>query len=58
MGFEDIWIDALCIVKDDEEDRQKEVDMMVTVYARSGLSFAATADSDGSLSESPTRYDV
>ena len=47
MGFEYIWIDALCIVQDDEEDWQREAATMATVYACSSLNFAATAASDG-----------
>ena len=47
IWFEYIWIDALCIVQDDEEDRQREAATLATVYARSNLYFAATAPSDG-----------
>lgn len=47
VGFEYIWIDALCIVQDDEEDWQREAATMATVYAHSSLNFAATAATDG-----------
>ena len=47
IGFEYIWVDALYIVQDEEEDCQNEAASMATVYARSGLIFAAAAASDG-----------
>ena len=47
IWFEYIWIDALCIVQDEEEDGQREAASMATVYARSGLIFVVAAASDG-----------
>jgi hypothetical protein len=49
LGYKYVWIDALCIIQDDEQDVQKEMAMMGDIYQNSTVTiFAAngnTADS-------------
>jgi Heterokaryon incompatibility protein (HET) len=41
-----IWVDALCIIQDDEDDWLREVGKMCDVYSSSYLTIAAAATSD------------
>ena len=41
-----LWIDALCIVQDSEDDWTRESQLMSSVYSRSWLNLAATSASD------------
>ena len=43
LGYIYIWIDALCIVQDDDQDWMKESSRMVEVYAHSQLNMIAGA---------------
>ena len=43
LGFEFLWIDALCIIQDSEEDWRKESLTMYNVYKNSTCNIAATA---------------
>lgn len=45
LGIYYLWIDALCIVQDDEEDRSREIDLMGYVYENSELTILATGAS-------------
>lgn len=46
LGFQWLWIDALCIVQDSEEDRAREVGAMDEIYRCSTLTlFAASGQS-------------
>ena len=47
LGFQYIWIDALCIIQDDSEDWEKEAAQMYTIYQTSVLTLAATSSPDG-----------
>ena len=47
LGFEFIWIDALCIVQDSEDDWLQESAKMGEIYAHGVLNIAATASVDG-----------
>ncbi|KXX75387.1 Heterokaryon incompatibility protein 6, OR allele [Madurella mycetomatis] len=52
LGFEYLWIDALCIIQDSLEDKAKELPLMADTYRESSLSIivaSATAASDGFL---------
>lgn len=51
LGFQYIWIDALCIVQDDEEDWEREAARMQEVYynARLVLCASDSDDYDGGL---------
>ncbi|KAI0600392.1 HET-domain-containing protein [Biscogniauxia sp. FL1348] len=46
LGFKFIWIDALCIVQDDENDWAEQSAQMVDIYRQSSLNLCA-ADSAG-----------
>jgi hypothetical protein len=48
LGIEYIWIDSLCIVKDDKNDWLQESERMGTVYANAYITLAATWAADGS----------
>jgi Heterokaryon incompatibility protein (HET) len=51
IGIRYLWIDALCIVQDSEEDWRIESSRMLDVYSRATLTVAATASrsSEGGL---------
>ena len=48
LGFRYLWIDALCINQEEEQDKQHEISLMGEIYAGSELNLAATAASSGS----------
>ncbi|KAK4499695.1 hypothetical protein PRZ48_010213 [Zasmidium cellare] len=41
LGFQYIWVDALCIVQDDERDIAEQIAQMHSIYASSTLAIAA-----------------
>ncbi|KAF4456498.1 HET-domain-containing protein [Fusarium austroafricanum] len=43
LGFRYIWIDSLCIVQDDQEDKMTEIGQMPQVYGNAVLTIAATS---------------
>lgn len=43
LGFEYLWIDALCIIHDSPEDLQKEISQMGSIYRASTLTLFAEA---------------
>ncbi|KAG9231165.1 heterokaryon incompatibility protein-domain-containing protein [Amylocarpus encephaloides] len=45
LGFRYIWIDALCIIQDSEEDKVKEIGGMCDIYHNSTLTIAAVSAS-------------
>ncbi|KAI7458589.1 hypothetical protein KC351_g18069 [Hortaea werneckii] len=51
LGISHLWIDALCIIQDDEEDWQRESSRMAEVYSGANIVFiaAAAADVEGGL---------
>ncbi|KAI7458550.1 hypothetical protein KC351_g18089 [Hortaea werneckii] len=54
LGIHHIWIDALCIVQDDNEDWQRESSRMAEIYSGAYIVFvaAAAADVEGGLDPS------
>lgn len=46
LGFQYLWIDALCIIQDDEADWSEESPRMTTVYGEATLVISATAAKD------------
>jgi Heterokaryon incompatibility protein (HET) len=48
LGLSYIWIDALCIIQDSEDDWAQEAARMRDIYSNSCLTIAATASTDGS----------
>ncbi|KAI9768775.1 MAG: hypothetical protein M1839_003960 [Geoglossum umbratile] len=49
LGVRYLWVDALCIIQDDEEDWQHEAAQMGTVYRNSLLTISATGSSDSGM---------
>lgn len=46
LGFDYIWIDALCIIQDDEEDWAREASVMHEVYSRADLTITSLVAGD------------
>lgn len=42
LGLEYLWIDALCIIQDDDTDWRREASRMASVYLQSFVTFAAS----------------
>ncbi|KAK1837975.1 hypothetical protein CCHR01_19403 [Colletotrichum chrysophilum] len=57
LGYEYLWIDALCIIQDDPDDWAREAAMMHVLYSRADLTITSlvAADSRDSLFESRPR---
>jgi hypothetical protein len=49
MRIRYLWIDSLCIIQDDEDDRLYEAAQMAGVYQNAYLTIAATAGPDGNF---------
>jgi hypothetical protein len=45
LGFRYIWIDALCVVQNDADDKSREFAVMGDIYKRSAMTIAAAAGS-------------
>ena len=43
LGYQYLWIDALCIIQDDADDWEQEAPMMTSYYGLSSLMISATA---------------
>ncbi|PVH69347.1 HET-domain-containing protein, partial [Cadophora sp. DSE1049] len=46
LGFDFLWVDAFCIVQDDEEHKKKQIDNMSVIYSESILTIIALTASD------------
>lgn len=46
LGFDYIWIDALCIIQDDEEDWAREASVMHELYSRADLTITSLVAAD------------
>jgi hypothetical protein len=46
LGFRYIWIDALCIIQDSEDDKHEEIDKMGSIYQGSSLTIDANCGSN------------
>ncbi|KAK0629355.1 heterokaryon incompatibility protein-domain-containing protein, partial [Bombardia bombarda] len=51
LGYKHIWIDALCIIQDDDSDMRRELDKMGDIYRYAALTISAqrAASSHGGL---------
>lgn len=47
LGFRYLWIDALCIVQDSEQDWARESSQMARIYSKGALMLSAVAALDG-----------
>ncbi|KAK3387877.1 heterokaryon incompatibility protein-domain-containing protein [Podospora didyma] len=45
LGYRYLWVDAMCIVQDDDEDRHSQVLHMDSIYRNASLSIAAASGS-------------
>ena len=43
LGFQYLWVDALCIIQDSEEDRNAEIGLMGSIYKNATLTLAASS---------------
>lgn len=50
LGFRYLWIDALCIIQDDEEDWLREASKMCEIFSKSALTIATPICGDSSES--------
>ncbi|KAK1756993.1 heterokaryon incompatibility protein-domain-containing protein, partial [Echria macrotheca] len=41
LGLPFLWVDALCIIQDDEADKSREIEQMATIYRNTAVTIAA-----------------
>ena len=41
LGFRHLWVDALCIIQDDKEDKAREISRMGMIYKNAAITLAA-----------------
>jgi hypothetical protein len=46
LGYQYLWIDALCIIQDDPQDWQREASRMAHVYGNADLVLTASSATD------------
>ncbi|OTA02517.1 hypothetical protein A9Z42_0028990 [Trichoderma parareesei] len=59
LGYQYLWIDALCIIQDCVTDKGTEIGRMAAIYKNASITIAAATSSDaahGFLSEEPEPY--
>jgi hypothetical protein len=48
LGFRYLWVDALCIVQDDEDNKLKDIEQMASIYGCASITIVAADGSDAS----------
>jgi hypothetical protein len=48
LGFKYLWIDALCIIQDDQADKAIEIEKMGSIYKNSSLTIVASSSKSAS----------
>ena len=56
LGFRHLWVDALCILQDDVDDKAKEITFMNLTYKRAAVTFSAAVAKDSSEGFPSPRY--
>lgn len=59
LGFRYLWVDALCIIQNDENDKAKEINQMGQYYKNATITISACKTSsvnDGFLEDRPIRH--
>ncbi|KAK6850654.1 HET-domain-containing protein [Apiospora arundinis] len=46
MGMMYIWVDSLCIVQDDRQDKEREMSQMMSIYQKAHFTISAASASD------------
>ena len=48
IGYRYLWVDSLCIVQDDNRDKQRQIPIMDSIYSNAGLVIIVAANSHAS----------
>ncbi|RMZ91160.1 hypothetical protein DV736_g1624, partial [Chaetothyriales sp. CBS 134916] len=59
LGFRYLWVDALCIIQDCKDDKDREISRMASIYKNASITIAASSSenaTDGFLSKKMRPY--